>query len=34
MQLIDNLIEITIIISSFVKTLQYLRFKEEYSYFV
>jgi hypothetical protein len=34
MQLTDNLIEIFIIMGSTLKLLQYIRYKEEYSYFV
>jgi hypothetical protein len=34
MRLADNLVEIFIIIGSTVKLLSYIRFKEEYSYFV
>ena len=34
MQLFDNMVEISIIIASTLKFLQYIRFKEEYSYFV
>ncbi len=34
MRLADNLVEILIIIGSTVKLLSYIRFKEEYSYFV
>ena len=34
MQLADNIIEILIIMGSTLKLLQYIRYKEEYSYFV
>ena len=34
MKLFDNLIEIFIIIGSTMRLFQYIRFKEEYSYFV
>jgi len=33
-RLIDNLIEILIIIGSMIKLLQFIRYKEEYAYFV
>jgi hypothetical protein len=33
-QLGDNLIEIVIIFGSMIKLLQYIRYKEEYAYFV
>jgi len=34
MQLFDNIIEILILIGSTLKLLQYIRYKEEFSYFV
>ena len=33
-QLLDNLIEIVIIFGSMIKLLQYIRYKEEFAYFV